>query len=170
MAFSFSSEFRRENVKKKLRKEIYFFHICTKRHFLPPLPSKTLDFVTVSDTQTGCRQQSDVTPPQGCRLEERHKLTERGQLFTNFANSCVSLGGVFALSSELFRRTNRRPTFAASVARLFIKQTRRHGGAIVTFDSSKRKVKPYVHVACFGGENPATVALRHTSRVVSSII
>ena len=102
--------------------------------------------------------------------KEGLNLTERGQLFTIFAYSCVSHSGVFALSSELHRRTNLRPTFAASVARLFIKQTRRHRGAIVTFDSSKREAQTYVHVACFGGETLPTGVVRHNSRVVSSII
>ena len=58
--FFFSSEIRSENVRKTL-KENLIFDICTKRRSVPPLPSKTLHLfccqsVTVSDTQTGCRQ------------------------------------------------------------------------------------------------------------------
>ena len=91
-------------------------------------------------------------------------------MFTNFAYSCVALGGVYVLSRELYKRTNPRPTFAASVARLFVQQTRRHRGAVETFDSLKREVHPFVYAACFGGKTLLTVALRHNLRVVSSII
>lgn len=163
-----------ENV-RKTPKENLIFDIYTKRLSLPPLPSKTLHYSVVSLSRCQTLRQ-DVTSRvtshhlKAASQKEEHNLTEREQLFTNFAYSCVSLGGVFALSSKLFRRTNPRPTFAASVARLFIQQTRRHRGAIETFDSSKREVQPYVHVARFGGETLPTVALRHNPRVVSSII
>lgn len=149
--------------------------IFTQRHvcYLPSHPKCYHSVVSLSRCQT-LRQDvaSRVTSHhlKPASQKEGHSLTGREQLFTNFACSCVALGGVYALSHELYRRTNLRPTFAASLAGLFIQQTRRHRGAVETFDSSEREVYPFVHAACFGGKTLLTAALRHNLRVVSSII